>query len=154
MKVLFIVAKLFITARSSFPKQQITMSCVAICYNYYLSHTVAVDEPWPRNVFAPPNSTFLINCTRSSSNSPLWSIDLASDENPAQLQFKLRAKILNEHGVYELPTIEIPGMPSTLRLLINDTAGNNGTEITCDDETKSTVTDLYVYGESNVKLVK
>jgi hypothetical protein len=39
---------------------------------------------------------------------------------------------LNAHSVYQLPRIETPGMPLTLRLLINDTVRNNQTEIQCD----------------------
>ena len=94
---------------------------------------MAVDEPWPTpNVFAPQNSTVLINCT-TTSDSPLWSIDLASDGSNSQLQFSNRAEDLNAHGVYELPTINETGMLPTLRLLINNTARNNGTDIVCDD---------------------
>ena len=107
---------------------------------------MVVDEPWPRpNVFAPENSTVLINCT-TTSDSPLWSIDLASDGSNSQLQFPTRAENLNAHGVYELPSINKTGMPPTLRLLINDTASNNGTVIVCDDGNDIFETTLYVYG--------
>ena len=108
-----------------------------------------VDEPWPRPyVFAPENSTILINCTTTTGDSPLWSIDLASDGSNSQLQFSNRAEDLNAHGVYELPLINGTGTASTLRLLINDTASNNGTKIVCDDGNESFVTTLYIYGES------
>ena len=116
-----------------------------------LTITVLVDEPWPRDVFAPENSTVLINCTNTS-DSPLWSIDLASDGSNSQLQFSTRAEDLNAHGVYELPLINETGMPPTLRLLINDTARNNGTDIVCDNGNESFETTLYIYGESNLNL--
>ena len=111
---------------------------------------MVVDEPWPTpHVFAPENSTVLINCTSTATSLlPLWSIDLANDASNFQLQFSSRAKRLNAHGVYELPTINKTGMPPTLRLLINDTSRNNGTEIYCDDDNVSFETILYVYGES------
>ena len=114
-----------------------------------LTITVLVDEPWPRPyVFAPENSTVLINCT-TPSDSPLWSIDLASDGSNSQLQFSNRAEDLNAHGVYELSLINETGMPPTLRLLINDTARNNGTDIVCDNGNDIFETTLYVYGESH-----
>ena len=106
-----------------------------------------VDEPWPGpEVFAPENSTVLINCT-TTGDSPLWSIDLASDGSNSQLQFSTRDNDLNAHGVYELPLINEIGVPPTLRLLINDTASNNGTKIVCDGENESFETTLYIYGE-------
>ena len=124
--------------------------CMTFSWLHSLTITVLVDEPWPRPyVFAPENSTVLINCT-TTSDFPLWSIDLASDGSNSQLQFSTGDKNLNVHGVYELPSINETGMPPTLRLLINDTSKNNGTEIVCDDGNESFETTLYVYGESHI----
>ena len=58
-----------------------------------------------------------------------WSIDPAGDQLMTQFQFAIRGEVLNDHGLYELPRIETPGMPPTLRLLINDTEVNNQTVI-------------------------
>ena len=105
---------------------------------------VLVSEPWPvPYVFAPQESTIVINCT-ADGQQPFWSIDLANDSVSTQHQFSTRRELLNAHGVYELPQIEIPGMPSTLRLLINDTEVNNQTEILCNGENKSIHTTLFI----------
>ena len=99
-------------------------------------------------LLVPQTSTVLFNCT-TNSDSPLWSINLDNDSITTQLQFSTRGAELNAHGLYELPQIETPGMPPTLRLLINDTAGNNQTEIHCDGEDESNLTTLFVYGMSH-----
>jgi hypothetical protein len=95
---------------------------------------VLVSEPWPLPyLFAPQESTIIITCAAVDEHA-FWSIDLANDSVSTQYQFGNREEILNAHGVYELPQIETPGMPPTLRLMINDTTGNNQTEILCTDE--------------------
>ena len=97
-------------------------------------------------LLVPQTSTVLINCT-TSSDSPLWSINLDNDSIITQLQFSTRGAELNAHGVYELPQIETPGMPPTLRLLINDTARNNQTEIFCTGRLGESIeTILFVNG--------
>ena len=68
------------------------------------------------HILAPVNSTIIINCTAKGAENPIWSIDLANDSVSTQYQFSSRQHILNAHGVYELPRIETPGMPLTLRL--------------------------------------
>ena len=78
---------------------------------------------------------------------PFWLIDLANDSVSTQHQFTTRRELLNAHGVYELPQIEIPGMPPTLRLLINDTKVNNQTEILCNGENKSIHSTLFITGK-------
>ena len=108
---------------------------------------VLVSEPWPVYVFAPQDSTIIINCTADSEHA-FWSIDLANDSVSSQHQFSSREDILNDHGVYELPQIETPEMPPTLRLLINDTIRNNQTRIQCDRKaTSESTTTLFVVGK-------
>ena len=56
--------------------------------------------------------------------------------------------MLNENGVYELPELKYSGQSPTLRLLINDTSGNNGTEINCLGENNEALrTSIFVYGK-------
>ena len=114
--------------------------------------TVFVDEPWPvPHIFAPRESTVEINCTAGErSYSPSWLIDLANDTKRSFLQFSNlnQKEQLNAHSVYQLPQIETPGMPPTLRLLINDTIQNNQTRIQCDrSETSESTTTLFVVGK-------
>ena len=111
-----------------------------------------VDEPWPvQYLFAPRESTVEINCTAGeTSYLPSWLIDLANDTKMSSLQFtNLNQKEqLNAHSVYQLPQIETPGMPLTLRLLINDTLRNNQTKIQCDrSATSESTTTLFVVGK-------
>ena len=100
-----------------------------------------------------------INCTAAvgtqpGDDPPFWGIDPSADSSNIQLQFSTRKKRLNYYGVYELPRIETP-LTLTLRLLINDTAINNQTEIVCDrgGGAQSSTTVLYVFGEFSVKSV-
>ncbi len=108
-----------------------------------------VHEPWPTpHILVPLGSDVEINCIAAtdSADPPFWAIDNAADSSRAQLQFGTRKGRLNAHGVYKLPRIETP---LTLRLLINDTAVNNQTEIICDrgSNLKSITTILYVFSE-------
>jgi hypothetical protein len=112
---------------------------------------VLVDEPWPvPYLFAPRESTVEIHCTAGErSYSPYWLIDLANDTKPSSLQFINQAEQLNAHSVYQVPQIETQGMPPTVRLLINDTARNNQTEIQCDrSATSVSTTTLFVLGKT------
>ena len=100
----------------------------------------------------PTGSNVEINCTAAvgTADPPFWAIDLAADSSTTRLQFATRKGQLNAHGVYELPRIETP---LTLRLLINDTAINNQTEIACDSGPGTeTITILYMFGELEYKL--
>ena len=112
---------------------------------------VFVDEPWPvPHLFIPRESTVKINCTAGDrSYRPFWLIDLANDTKSFSLQFNQEEQ-LNAHGVYQLPKIETPGMPPTLRLLINDTLRNNQTKIQCDQSatTPESTTVLFVLGKA------
>jgi hypothetical protein len=113
-------------------------------------YVVLVQEPWPMpHILAPKGSNVEINCIEiDTDDSPFWSINLATDSSTAHLQFTTRKDRLNNHGVYELSQTETP---LTLRLLINDTAINNQTEIICERGAQSTTTVLYVFGEFNTK---
>ena len=114
----------------------------------YFTVLVLVSEPWPvPYIFALQESTIIINCTADGAENPIWSIDLANDSVSTQYQFSSRQHILNAHGVYELPRIETPGMPPTLRLLINDAALNNQTEIFCTGNNTSNHVTLFILGK-------
>ena len=113
-----------------------------------------VDKPWPvPYLFVPKESTVEINCTaRERSYSPFWLIDLANDTKNFSLQFINQEEQLSAHSVYQLPLIETPGMPPTLRLynniLINDTVWNNQTKIQCNrSATSESNTTLFVVGK-------
>ena len=97
-------------------------------------------------LLVPNGSNVKINCTATvgTADPPFWSIDLAADLSTTRLQFTTRKGRLNAHGVYELPRIETP---LTLRLLINNTAINNQTEINCEPGAETITTILYVFGE-------
>ena len=103
------------------------------------------------NILVPNGSNVEINCTAAvgTADPPFWAIDLAADSSATRLQFVTRKGLLNAHGVYELPRIETP---LTLRLLINDTAINNQTEINCESGRGTITTILYVFGELEYKL--
>ena len=110
-----------------------------------------VHEPWPMPQLlvpctVPNGSNVVINCTAAvgTADPPFWTINLPNDSSTTPIQFSNRKGRLNAHGVYQLPPIETP---LTLRLLINDTAINNQTEINCDTGTETITTILYVFGE-------
>ena len=107
---------------------------------------VLLSEPGPNYIFIPRESAVIINCI-ADGEKPFWSIELANDSTSTQHQFSTRQSILNAHGVYELPQIETPGMPPSLRLLINDTEVNNQTEIHCTGETTSISSTLFIIGK-------
>ena len=105
--------------------------------------------PWPKPLFIPHGSTLILSCTATENvSSPFWAIDLSSDTVSTELQFSDdggQRDQLNSHGVYELPGDT--GMPLTLRLLINDTVGNNQTKIKCTGITVAIeATTLFIYG--------
>ena len=106
---------------------------------------VLLSEPWPQYIFVPQESVVMINCIADGEQS-FWSIELANDLIDTQHQFSSRQDLLNDHGVYELPQIETPGMLPILRLLINDTTGNNQTKIHCYSATLISTT-LFTNGK-------
>lgn len=74
-----------------------------------------------------------MNCT-ADSNSPsiFWTIDLSSHPSVVPFQFGTGRATLNAAGFYELSDIKsVNKNTTTLKLLINDTANNNGTIIHC-----------------------
>ena len=91
-------------------------------YNVYMNLSLIASEPWPTScIFIQQESPVFIN------------YHIAGNSTGTQHQFSTRQYlyVLNAHGVYQLPQIETPGMTPALRLLINDTTGNNMTEILC-----------------------
>ena len=97
-------------------------------------------------VYVPHNASIHIICTTDSA-SPFWSIDPAGDQlDMTFFQFVTGSDVLNDYGMYELPRIETPGMPPTLRLLINETVFNNQTVIQCIGRTVVRQTTVYLYG--------
>lgn len=108
-----------------------------------------VDESLPKqSLLVPEDSVITINCKLLTySSTPLWSIDLGSDQSVSQLQFGSRTYQLNANGVYELPSVETKGMPLTIRLLINDTSMTNKTKVICNGGDEESITTLYVYGK-------
>ena len=104
--------------------------------------------PWPQPVFLHRDSSAFLNCTLTNDASePFWGIDLSNDTIMRELQFVgSQTDQLNSRGVYKLPSIETLGLPQILRLLINDTARNNQTLITCTGSTETVETTLFVYG--------
>ena len=105
------------------------------------------------HILVPNGSSVEIYCRAAHANDPpVWAIDLAADSSVnSYLQFSTRKGRLNDHGVYELPQI---AAPLTLRLLINNTAINNQTdlEIQCE-RGESITTVLHVLGEFSIKLM-
>ena len=107
-------------------------SSTVLSFKFCNFFAVIVSEPWPvPALFVPSDAYVLMNCSSDSSSPPVWLIDLANDFSPVQLQFATRKDQLNSRGFYK---IEIPGMPLTSTLLINETANNNGTVIFCTRE--------------------
>ena len=112
---------------------------------------VLVAEPWPKHyLFVPRGSTVQINCTDRTGNY-FWSVDIASDASG--IQYRTGDEQLLTHGVFELPPVplETAGKLRTLRLLINDTARNNGTKVFCSSGESTSV---YVFGMSTPKLAQ
>ena len=79
-----------------------------------------------------------MNCTPSQGTSSFWAVDLAYDGTTTQ--FRSTDPQFTDNGFYELPPV---GMPTTLRLLINDTSRNNGTRIICG----TSETTLIIFGK-------
>ena len=114
---------------------------------------VVVNDPWPTPyLFIPDGSTVRMSC-RADSTSPsfFWSIDLASDPSHVQFQFTTRGGMtLNADGVYQLPEETTSANITTLVLLINNTAINNGTIIHCSRGTLSSMSTLLAFSKSTI----
>ena len=94
-------------------------------------------------MYIPYNASVYINCTLESQNTPIWLINPAEDDVGIALPFHTS---FNDYGLYELSDIERLGMSTIIRLLINDTAINNKTEINCyavDVDLRQTTLSLY-----------
>ena len=89
---------------------------------------------------------------RADGTSPsfFWAIDLANVESSVQFQFATGGMILNANGVYQLPETMTSANITTLGLLINNTAINNGTTIHCSRGTLSSMSTLLVFSKSTV----
>ena len=89
---------------------------------------------------------------RADGTSPsfFWAIDLANDESPVQFQFATAGGTLNANGVYQLPETMTSANITTLGLLINNTAINNGTTIHCSRGTLSSMSTLLVFSKSTI----
>ena len=116
----------------------------------YFCYAVLVSDPWPKPfLLVPQKSNIYMNCTVKSTSLFFWSINLANDSLSVQFQFGTGRSVLNAHGVYELPQSEISEETTILRLLINDTARNNGTVIHCTRTVSDSIaTTLFVLGKS------
>ena len=113
-------------------------------------NAVSVQTPWPMPYILVPqtqNSIVTINCTLDGVD-PFWSMGLGDDSAPTTLHLGSRGAELNAHGVYELPQTEIPEMPTTLRLLINDITRNNQNVTDCVGHSVYLHSTLLVYGTS------
>ena len=104
-----------------------------------------VPEPWPTPyLFVPRDSIIHINCTPSGSPR-FWAIDLVDLNDSTTTQYRSIDPQFSDNGFYELPPV---GMPTTLRLFINDTSRNNGTRIICSRTSETT---LMVFGKVQQK---
>jgi hypothetical protein len=84
-----------------------------------------------------------MNCTAlEEMRSPIWAIDIASDDLTFPIQFTSHGEDLNAHGLFQIEE------PTTVRLLINNTAVNNQTVINCDRRGALATTTLFVFSRS------
>ena len=110
---------------------------------------VGISLPWETNTFIPQGSATQINCTEESSQVSQWEIRLAGRENFDRFSSTIEVERLNNHGFYELSTVDL-GTETTTQLLLNSTNGNNGTVVKCINiVTSSTIaqTTLVIFGE-------
>lgn len=114
------------------------------CYCTLLVHISG--PPWPNPVFVPRASSIIIDCMTTEDSDTFWGVYLANDSVQTEIRFHtaVQEAFLNAHGVYQLS-----GSPPVLSLMINDTAINNQTSISCarfiPSQTKSE-TRLFLYG--------
>ena len=78
--------------------------------------------------------------------SPIWSIDIGSDGIMFPYQFGSQDAALHNAGLFRIAE---PATPTTERLLINNTAVNNQTMITCNRHQGAVATTtLFVFSRS------
>ena len=98
------------------------------------------------HLLLPSNSSVDVYCRAINDNPLFWAVNLAADARNLQLRtdIDMDNQILRTYGVYALEHVtESPGMPPILRLRINNTALNNGTEIVCANSGQSTILSIY-----------
>ena len=105
--------------------------------------------PWQAKTYIPQNASVQINCTVEGSTWNLaWSIQLAGSDNSIRFKFHHSIMLLNNRGFFKLPDMTTERR-KTIRLVVNSTDENNGTEIQCiDPGTAITVneTTIVVFG--------
>ena len=82
--------------------------------------------------YIPQSSVVEVNCTAESSQNPVWSISLPNQTNPLQFTFEASINRLNSQGFHELDAVD-SGMVKIIQLLINNTRGETGTVVACDN---------------------
>ena len=87
-------------------------------------NAVSVATPWEMITYTPPGSLIYFNCTSEEIQHLEWSVILSGIRTQSQFDVEESIRLLNSHGIYKLPKVE-----NTIQLLINNTDGNNGTEI-------------------------
>ena len=102
-------------------------------------------------MYVPHGSTTQINCTvHSNDQTPVWTILLGGTQTSVQFSFQESINLLNRRGFHQLPRVETE-TSKTIRLLINVTDENNGTNIRCEDINSSgrlvDDTTLFIYGK-------
>ena len=99
-------------------------------------------------MLVPRDSTAKMSCTSLDQTSPpIWSIDIASDGIVFPYQFGTPAAdaVLHNGGLFKM--VE-PETPTAERLLINNTAVNNQTVISCNrHQGEFATTTLFVFSE-------
>ena len=110
---------------------------------------VGVTLPWQAKTYIPQNTSVQMNCTVEGSTRNLaWSIQLAGSDNSIRFKFNHSIMLLNNRGFFKLADMTTE-RTKTIRLVVNSTDGNNGTEIQCiDPGTAVTVneTTIVVFG--------
>ena len=116
-------------------------------------YAVKVPVTWEEKTFVPQGSLVSMNCTADITkdldveNSLEWSIKLPDRQIFDRFTTKPQMEILNSRDFYELPQIDIP--IETIRLVINNTDGINGTVLRCANILSGELlqeTTLSVYG--------
>ena len=122
-----------------------------VYYRMIYNCAVGVALPWETNTYIPQGSSVYINCTAERSQNPAWAILLPGRTTHLQFTFEQSIRTLNDQGIYQLTEIDLRMTVKIIRLLINNTIGNNGTVVRCDDIGAGTLieqTTLIVNGKS------
>ena len=109
-----------------------------------------IPEPWPApRLLIPRGSTIKMSCTSlDQAKSPSWSIDIGSDGIMFHYQFGSQDGDAALHNAGLFRIVE-PATITTERLLINNTAVNNQTMITCNRHQGAVATTtLFIFSRS------